>query len=142
MTQMPSPAPVVPPPVKGGAGWNEVLAYPLACAGAMLGAGVGAGLAYVASREGFYAMIAVGVCTGFGAALIGRRHNLVIGVMAAVIALVGGMLAEAWLYPWYTADGVQQDFAYFVQHIPDMSAFRLLVHGLGAACAGWIGWRR
>lgn len=134
MTQTPP----VPPPVKPGAGWNDVLAYPLACAGAMVGAAVGGFVAAGASRAGFYAIIVVGIATGFGAALIGRRHNVVIGIMAAVIALLASLFTEWWLYPFISDDSL----GYFVQHIGDLPAFRLLVHALGAACAGWIGWRR
>ena len=135
MTRTP---PVAPPPVKGGASWNEVLAYPLACAGAMAGAGVGGFLAALASHAGFYAIILVGVLAGFGAVLVGRKRDVVIGIMAAVIALVGSLLTEWWLYPFVADDSL----GYFVQHIGSLPAFSLLVHGLGAGCAGCIGWRR
>ena len=134
MTQTPP----VPPPVKPGAGWNDVLAYPLACAGAMVGAGVGGFLAGLASHAGFYAVIIVGITTGFGAVLIGRRHDLVIGIMAGVIALVGSLLTEWWLYPFIADDSL----GYFVQHLGDLRGFSMLVHGVGAVCAFYIGWRR
>jgi hypothetical protein len=130
--------PVAPPPVKGGAGWNEVLAYPLACAGAMAGAGVGAAVAIAAWKSGFYAPVVVGVAAGFGATLIGRRHGVVIGIMAAVIGLVGSLMTEWWVYPFVADDSL----GYFLMHVGDLKPFDLLMHAAGAACGFFIGWRR
>ncbi|MGN6367571.1 MAG: hypothetical protein ACTHN5_04855 [Phycisphaerae bacterium] len=136
MTQTP---PVVPPrSSKPEAGWGEVLGYPLACAGAMVGAGVGAAVVIAAWRAGFYAPVAVGVCAGFGATLIGRRHGVVIGIMAAVIGLVGSLITEWWVYPFVADDSL----GYFFAHVGQLTGFDLLMHGAGAVCGFYIGWRR
>ena len=117
--------------------WSDVFAFPLACAGAIIGGAVGVMVVRLAAQSGFYAMPLIGLAVGFGATLIARRHNLAIALIAAIVTITASLLAEWWLFP-FTRDG---SLTYFVQHIGDLKGFSLLLHGIGAAIAFWIGWR-
>ena len=131
--------PVVPPPTgKGEPTWGDVMAYPLACVGAMVGAGVGVWVSNLAWRSGLYAVIVVGILTGFGAILLARRGNWGVALVAGVIGLAGGILAEWWILPMRDDDSL----TYFVTHIHQVYPFDLLIIGVGAVCAAYIGWRK
>jgi len=130
--------PVSPPTGRPEPSWADVLAYPLACIGALIGAAAGAFVTKFAAQSGFYAIIVVGILTGLGAILISRRGNWGIAIIAGVIALAASLWTEWWLYPFVVDDSL----GYFVQHIGDLPPFRLLIHVAGAGCAAYIGLRK
>ncbi len=118
--------------------WSEVMAYPLACIGAMFGAALAAGASILAVRAGLYAIIVIGILTGFGATLLSRRGGWPIAAIALLIAIPASLWAEWWLFPF----GADDSLRYFVRHIADLPPFRLLMDAIGAAAAGYIAFRR
>lgn len=118
--------------------WGDALAYPLACLGAMAGAAFGVVIAWIASRNGFYALIIIGVLAGFGANPLSHRGHWPIAILAACIALLVSLWTEWWLFPFVADDSLH----YFIAHLGDLPAFRLMMHVVGAAVAGYIAYRR
>ncbi|HUO09542.1 MAG TPA: hypothetical protein VM008_14630 [Phycisphaerae bacterium] len=138
---MSQPNPVVPtppPPAQRELSWSDVLIYPLSGAGAMLGAAAGIFASSLAFHSGLYAVIVVGILTGFGAILFARRGNWITGAITGIIALAGGILAEWWILPMRVDDSLP----YFLNHLSEVYAFHLLIIALGAACAFYISWRK
>jgi hypothetical protein len=115
--------------------WAEAMTYPLACLGAIVGALLGAILAYLAARAGFYAIILIGIATGYGATIAARRGGWIVAAIALVVALTASLYTEWYLYPFVADDS----FTYLIQHLPP---FRLLVHAAGGAAAAYIASRR
>ncbi len=118
--------------------WGEAMAYPLACLGAIAGALLGAVLSYAAAKAGFYAIILVGVTTGFGATIAARRGGWIVALIATLVALTASLYTEWYLYPFVADDSLN----YFIHHLGDLRPFTLIVHAAGAAAAGYIASRK
>ena len=118
--------------------WSDVIRFPLACIGAVIGAALGAMVVRLAAKSGFYAMPLVGLGAGLGASALARKPGLAFGIIAALVALIGAILTEWWLFP-FVADG---SLGYFVQHLQDLSGFKILLHVIGVGLAFWLGARR
>ncbi len=118
--------------------WGEAMGLPLACLGAVIGAGVGVGVAKMAAGAGFYAVIVVGVMAGVGAMVFSKKGGVGVGVLVGVVAICASLWAEWYCFP-FLADG---SLGYFVAHVGDLKPFSLLLHGVGAVAGGWIAARR
>ncbi len=136
MTQSPITDPS--PPSHREPSWQETMAYPLACLGALLGAALGAGATRMAMYAGLYAIMVVGVLTGLGAITLSRRGGWGVAIIAVIVALSASLCTEWWCFPFDADDSL----GYFVRHIGDLPPFSLLMHAIGAAAAGFIAWRR
>jgi len=118
--------------------WADALAIPLGLFGAMLGAIVGTVVVWLAAKSGFYAIPLVGLGAGLGSILFARRGGVVFLVIAAIVALVAGIITEATLFP-FAADN---SFAYFIKHFHTIAPFRLLLPGVSVILAGYLAWRK
>lgn len=103
------------------------------------GALVGAVLGYFAYgwllRQGFYALALPGGMLGLGASF-GKSRSLVVPVVCGLGGLAAGILTE-WSHHFS-----KESLLTFLQHLPDLQPFTLLLMAIGALLAFWIPFRR
>ncbi len=95
--------------------------------GAFVGAAVGYGTFFWASRQGFYAIVLPPALLGLGAGLPARRRSPVLATVAAVAGLLLGLFIE-WKFAPFVVDG---SLAYFVTHLHALRPLTLLMIVLG-----------
>jgi hypothetical protein len=137
-TPVAAPPPSAPAPDDS---WGEALAYPLACAGAVLGVVAGMLAFKLGLRYGIYGLIVVGPAAGYAARLLAnfgsRRSDWILGAMAAVIAAAGALYTQWFFFPF--KDG---SLAYFLQHLSLLAPITWLSLIVGTLMAFYLAWRK
>jgi hypothetical protein len=104
-----------------------------------VGAAIGGALGFYTFRwlinQGFYGLIVPGAFLGLGCSLLARHPSTIRGAVCAVAALVLGLYTEWCFFP-FNADS---SLSYFASHLSNLKPVTLLMIGLGAAIAYWIG---
>jgi hypothetical protein len=137
--------PVAAPPPSPSApddSWGEALAYPLACAGAVLGVIAGMLAFKLGLHFGIYGLIVIGPAAGYAARLLAnfgtRRSDWILGAMAAVIAAAGALYTEWFFFP-FQADA---SLPYFLQHLAALRTLTWLSLIVGTLMAFYLAWRK
>src|SRR4051812_32145426 len=86
-------------------------------------------------RQGYYAMVIPGASLGLGCSLLARHQSAPRGAACALAALILGLYTE-WLY--YPLDANDQ-FLYLVTHFYQLRLITLVMIGLGAGLAFYLG---
>ncbi len=85
--------------------------------------------------HGFYGLIIPGAFLGLGCGLANQHPSTIRGVLCGVAGLGLGIFTE-WKYSAFKADS---SLAYFLAHLTDLSPVTLLMIGVGAFIAFWMG---
>jgi uncharacterized membrane protein YvlD (DUF360 family) len=105
----------------------------------IVGAVIGAVLGYFAFRAlikaGLYGVMIPGAMLGLGAGLAARGTSQVLGILCALAAVALTVYAEWSIFPFIKDDSL----AYFVTHVHELPAMKLVMMGLGALAAYWFG---
>ena len=103
--------------------------------GGAVGAVVGYRLFFWLIDQGFYGMMIPGALLGLGSGLLARRPSRVRGVVCGLAGLALGIYTE-WRYASFAAD---ESLRFLVVHLADKTPMKLLMIGLGAVFAVWLG---
>lgn len=104
-------------------------------AGAVVGGVVGYFVFRWLARQGFYGVMIPGALLGLGAGLAARGRSQALGVICAIGAIGLAIFAEWATFP-FVKDG---SLSFFVAHVYELPAVKLVMMGLGALCAYWFG---
>jgi F0F1-type ATP synthase assembly protein I len=114
---------------------NRVLSTMLGIIGGIAGAVFGFVLFFWIARQGFYALVIPGASLGLGCGLLARHPSNVRGAACAIAALVLGLFTE-WMFAPFVVDA---HFGYLLQHFYELRPLTLIMIGLGAALAFYLG---
>jgi len=129
---MPSP---VPMNAAGSPQANAALVLLRGVAGAAVGGVVGYFVFRFLARQGLYGIMIPGALVGLGAGLAARGRSIVLGAICAVAAVGLAIYAEWSAFPF----AKDQSFSFFLAHVHELRAVKLVMMGLGAAFAYWFG---
>ena len=105
----------------------------------ILGGVVGGVVGYIVfqwlARQGMYGMMIPGALIGLGAGLAARGRSMTLGVLCALAAVGVSIFAEWTLFPFIK----DKSFGYFVTHLHQLRPLTLIMMGIGAAFAYWLG---
>jgi hypothetical protein len=87
------------------------------------------------ARQGMYGMMIPGALIGMGAGLAARGRSVVLGVLCAIGAMGLSIYAEWAVRPFL----VDKSLGFFVTHLHQLSAMTMIMMGLGAVFAYWLG---
>ena len=102
---------------------------------------IGGGFGYLVTawvvRQGYDAPVLVGAFAGLGCGMVSRTDSNPRGILCAVIALVGGLLAQWKLFTFpFTVDGSLREYVANLHKIPPIT---LLLIALGGFLGFWWG---
>ena len=105
----------------------------------ILGGAIGGALGYIAFRwlagAGLYGIMVPGALLGLGAGLAARGQSQVLGVVCGLAAIALTIFAEWSVFPFVK----DRSLGFFLAHVHELPAVKLLVMGLGALAAYWFG---
>ncbi len=104
-------------------------------AGGVVGAVIGFFIVRWLKGQGMYGMMIPGALIGLGAALAARGKSVLLGVICAVAAVVAGIVIEWAVFPFVK----DKSFSFFVAHLNHLKPMTLIMIGLGAVFAFWLG---
>ena len=111
---------------------------PLAIAGTVAGAALGALAFWGLLKYNFYAIMLPGLLAGLGGGYPLKRRMIAVGLFAAVVGLVTMVLAE-WANRPFVKD---ESLTFFVTHLHHLNRGAILMMVLGVAAALWFGMGR
>jgi len=118
---------------------SPVLRHTLILIRGILGAAIGGVLGYFAfgwlARAGLYGIMVPGLLLGLGAGLVARGSSQALGILCALAAIVLAVFTEWKAFP-FVKDG---SFSFFLSHLHQLPAVKLVMMGLGALAAYWFG---
>jgi hypothetical protein len=114
---------------------NRLISTVLGVIGGVVGGYCGFHLFYWIARQGLYALVLPGAAIGLGCGLLARHRSVLRGVGCAVAALALGLYTE-WSFSPFVAD---DRFPYLVTHFYELRKITLIMIGLGAALAFYLG---
>jgi hypothetical protein len=123
-----------PMPIRSS-GLRESLVVVRGVAGGIVGGVLGFFLVGWLKGQGMYGMMIPGALIGLGAALAARGRSLVLGVICALAAVVFGFVIEWAVFPFLK----DKSFAFFLAHLHDLKPMTMIMIGLGAVFAFWLG---
>lgn len=85
--------------------------------------------------QGYYGLMIPGAFLGLGCGLLAQHASFPRGILCGVGALVLALFTEWQFFP-FVADS---SLAYFVHHLTDLKPVTMLMTGIGAAIAFWVG---
>jgi hypothetical protein len=103
--------------------------------GAMAGAAVGVLAFRWLAQQGFYGIMLPGALIGLGAGWAARGRSVSLGVFCAIAALLVAVVAEWAVFPFVK----DKSFSFFLLHVHELPAAKLLMMALGVAFAYWFG---
>jgi hypothetical protein len=103
--------------------------------GAVVGGIVGYFLFRWLISQGFYGIMIPGVLIGLGSAAAARGKNLTLGILC-VVAAIGLTIWAEWSVAPFVKD---KSLSFFVTHLHQLPAIKLIMMALGAAAAFWFG---
>jgi hypothetical protein len=105
----------------------------------LVGAVIGGVLGFYTFRwlleHSFYGLIIPGAFLGLGCSLLARHPSATRGVICGLAALGLGLFTEWWFSPFKADDSL----TYFLKSVGSLSPVTLLMIGVGAIVAFWIG---
>ena len=105
----------------------------------LIGAIAGGALGYFGFgwfyQHGFYAMIMPGAILGLGCGMLARHPSTMRGVACALGAVALSLFTEWHYFPFIADDSLP----YFLAHVQVVDPVHLLMMGVGAAIAYWVG---
>ncbi len=108
----------------------------LGLVGAVIGGTVGFFIfRWLLVSQGLYGLMIPGALVGLGCNRLSLHRSNLRGIACAVGALGLGIFSEWKLRPFRTDDG----FSYFLGHMTDLKTITVIMIGLGACFAYWIG---
>jgi hypothetical protein len=87
------------------------------------------------ARQGMYGMMIPGALIGLGAGLAARGKSLPLGVICACAAVIAAVVIEWALFPFVK----DKSFSFFLAHLHHLGPVKLIMIGLGAVFAYWLG---
>ncbi len=87
------------------------------------------------AQQGLYALVLPGAAIGLGCGLLARHRSALRGTLCAIAALGLGLYTE-WKFSPFRADS---RFPYMVLHFYELKPITLIMIGLGAALAFYLG---
>jgi len=84
---------------------------------------------------GFYGLMIPGAFLGLGCSLAASHPSTIRGILCGLAALGLAIFSE-WKYRPFEAD---QSFSYLLAHLTSLTPVTLLMIGVGAAIAFWVG---
>lgn len=90
---------------------------------------------WLAERQGLYGLMIPGAMVGLGASLAAPLRSMVRGVICGAGAVLLALYAE-WSFRPFVAD---KSFGYLLAHVADLQPMTLLMLGVGAFFAFWLG---
>jgi hypothetical protein len=114
---------------------NRVLSTTLGVVGGIVGGVFGYVLFFWIVKQGFYALVLPGASVGLGCGLLARHRSVIRGVACALAALALGLYTE-WKFAPFVVDN---RFGYMALHFYDLRPITLIMIGLGAALAYYLG---
>ncbi|QEH36461.1 hypothetical protein OJF2_50250 [Aquisphaera giovannonii] len=107
----------------------------LGLVGALVGGTAGYYTFHWILDHGFYGLMIPGAMLGLGCGALSRHPSQTRGVLCGIAGLILGLFAE-WTYSWFKADS---SFAYMIAHLHEKETLTLIMLGLGAFFAYWLG---
>ena len=107
----------------------------LGLVGAVVGGALGFFIFSWLWNRGFYGLMIPGALLGLGCSLLARHFSMARGVLCGVAALGLALFTEWWFQP-FDAD---HSLSYFLTHVKDLTGTTLLMTGIGAIIAFWVG---
>jgi len=104
-------------------------------AGGVLGGAIGFFVVRWLARQGMYGMMIPGAMIGLGAALTARGRSVVLGVICALAAVALAIFIEWALFPFVK----DKSLSFFLEHLHLLRPMTMIMIGLGAAFAFWLG---
>jgi hypothetical protein len=104
-------------------------------AGAIVGGAVGIFVFQLLARQGLYGIMIPGAILGLGAGLVARGRSIPLGVACALAALALAIFAEWTMFPF----AKDKSLGFFIAHVHELPAMKLVMIGIGALFAFWFG---
>jgi hypothetical protein len=104
-------------------------------AGGIVGGAIGFFVFQWLARRNLYGMMIPGAMIGLAAGLAARGRSVALGILCVVGAVALAVFAEWYMFPFVK----DESFSYFLRHLHQKSAIKLIMMGLGAAFAYWLG---
>src|SRR6478752_3597929 len=104
-------------------------------AGGLVGGAIGFFVFQWLARRNLYGMMIPGAMIGLAAGLAARGRSVALGILCIVGAIALAVFAEWYMFPFVK----DESFSYFLTHLHQKSAIKLIMMGLGAAFAYWLG---
>ena len=114
---------------------ERLISTTLGLIGAVVGGILGYKLFFWIANQGYYALVLPGAAVGMGCGLLARHHSVARGIACAVAALGLGLYTE-WKFRPFVVD---DRFPYLVLHFYALQPITLIMIGLGAALAFYLG---
>jgi hypothetical protein len=113
---------------------NRLISTALGVIGGIMGGIFGSVLFFWIARQEVYAWVLPGAAVGLGCGLLARHKSVLRGFACAIAALALGLYTERMLEPL-----VDDRFRYLVMHLYEKKPIALILIGLGAALAFYLG---
>jgi hypothetical protein len=115
---------------------NRLVSTALGVIGGIVGGVFGFVLFFWIAKQGLYALVLPGASIGLGCGLLARHRSKLLGIACAIAALGLGLYTE-----WSFDPGQLDDdrFLYLVSHCYKLRPITLIMIGLGAALAYYLG---
>ncbi len=104
-------------------------------AGGIVGGVIGFFLVRWLAGQGMYGMMIPGALIGLGASLAARGKSLTLGILCAVAAVVAAVVIEWAVFPFLK----DKSFSFFIAHLNHLKPMTMIMIGLGAVLAFWLG---
>ena len=104
-------------------------------AGGMVGGVIGFLVVCWLARQGMYGMMIPGAMIGLAAGIAARGKSLLLGMICASAAVVFGFVIEWAVFPFLK----DRSFSFFLAHLHDLRPMTMIMIGLGAVFAFWLG---
>ena len=113
----------------------SALQYVSGFVGILVGAAVGCGVVTLLFRWGFYGVMLVGLCTGWGSSLFSQSSSKLLGIACVLVALPATIGIS-----WYCSPFVVDDsLVFYLQHLHKLKPIQLVMIGLGTLMAYYVG---
>jgi hypothetical protein len=103
--------------------------------GGTLGGAIGFFVFQWLARRGLYGMMIPGAAIGLGASLAARGRCMRLGIVCGVAAVALSLVAEWTVFPFIK----DKSLAYFLAHVHQLRPMTLIMIGVGAVFAYWLG---
>jgi hypothetical protein len=114
---------------------NRMISTTLGVIGGVVGGVSGFALFFWIANQGLYALVLPGAAIGLGCGLLARHPSVPRGIACAVAAIGLGLYTE-WKFRPFVVD---DRFPYLVTHFYALQPITLIMIGLGAALAYYLG---